>query len=114
MYLHRTYCVKIPIHRTNKCICRVVSNRDNLSVFQNTSLKDVTMYEIESSLDVVKGLKNDDKKAYFESQLINYDNVVKYYSTVKKLNNIYNNAKNINIHVYIFSILYRLIIWLFK
>jgi len=54
------------------------------------------MYEIESSLDVVKGLKNDDKKAYFESQLINYDNVVKYYSTVKKLNNIYNNAKSIS------------------
>lgn len=83
MFLYKNKSVLQKSSSRHMLPCGVAINPDNLSVFQRSSHKQVSLYEIESSLITVQGMSDKDKHDYFESILIKYDNVDKYYNVVK-------------------------------
>lgn len=93
-------------------LCKCNNNTDNLQVFQISSCKHISLHEIESSLITVQGMSYEDKNDYFESLLIKYDNVDKYYNIVKTLNESYYKTSSTEIHTYVLTIIFKILIWL--
>jgi hypothetical protein len=59
---------------------------DRLSVFQTSHYMRVSIHDIEDLKTASTGMNMDDKINYFESNGVNYTNVIKYYDYVMDLN----------------------------
>jgi hypothetical protein len=69
-------------------------NGDNKSVFQKHPKIYVALDDISDSLETAKKLRESDKKDFFESQFMDYENIKKYYTTVVELEKVYYESNN--------------------
>lgn len=66
---------------------------DMLPIFQASRDIRVSIHDIEDLKEATSSMKLDDKLDYFESNGVNYKNVVKYYDYVMKLNKLLESSE---------------------